>query len=293
MFSIRQQNYSSGTDYKKFSNSGKLFSKTASISYISNASDTLLYQEFSENGNIIFEVKEIKGFKTGVEKKYFDNGQIEHTGTFVFAYHDSILKSLKNGSFKYYFQNGNIKTVINYKNGKQYGKSFFYDDSGILKRMEEIKESGEILNVFKDETVNRTDSIGLKQGKWIDFSSFYSINNCQDKPNRIFYFKDNKPVGTWEYYDYNASKLQQKYIWRDSVLAQYYHYDVNGEIQQEGFMLDEVIKTGGWKVYEKGYLKFKGEYYNGEKEGVWLEYRKNGKVKTGIKYNGGKINRAT
>lgn len=295
LFSINQQNFSKGTDYNAYGKDGKLIRKIVSIPYNTSITDTILYQEFNENGNVKYIGTEIYGLKTGVEKKYFESGQIEQVGEYAIVYKDSVLNSLKNGSFKYYHPNGIIKAEISYKDGNRYGKSFFYDDSGILKRVEEIKKNGEIINIFNGDTLNRIDSNGLKQGKWINFSRFYSTDNCQDKPREILYFKDNIPTGTWEYYNYNGTTLHQKYIWKDSVLAQYFQYDLHGGLIKEGYMLNEAIRTGQWKEYDfdKGYLKFKGEYYNGEKEGIWQEYRRNGKLKKEIRYIDGKINRAT
>ena len=62
-------------------------------------------------------------------------------------------------------------------------------------------------------------------------------------------------------------------------------------LKGEGYILGEdKIEMGEWKIYDskKGYLKKKGNYYQSRREGLWLEYRKNGKVKKQTEYLHGK-----
>jgi uncharacterized protein len=290
IFSAWQQNFSKGTDYKAHDQDGHLLYKTTSIFIDSIGTEGILFQRFEENGKLVYEGIRINGLETGIEKEYYNSGQIEKIGNYLIVDKDSGKESQKTGVFKYYYKNGFLKAEIMYSKNKEAGKSYYYDDSGNLKRTREIFETGEIINIFNGDTVNRTDANGLKQGKWISFPFYVSEDDCKDIPNQIKYYKDNYPIGAWEYY-YNNGTIHEKYIWNDPAFAHYFRYNSDGNILEEGIIVNEEIKSGEWKEYDykKGFLKFKGLYNQGKKDGIWQEFRKNGEIKNEIKYNNGKV----
>ena len=195
-------------------------------------------------------------------------------------------KSFRDSIWTYYYNTGELKALINYKEGLKIGESKYFDKTGKLKRVEIINSDGSCFNIYEGDTVNYLDNKGSKQGKWISlpYHSDLNDNGCNDLPEGIRYYKDNKAVGKWEikserfYREYSKSV----YIWKDSTLAYCYYYSKNNNnIIEEGDIIDMTLKFGKWKEYDskKGYIKAEGEYYLNRKIGKWTYYKRNGKIK--------------
>ena len=292
IYSSKQQNFSTGTNIVSYDENGKLeykyfYQDTNSLEF-----KGLVFHKFAANGNLIYQHNEVNRLIYGEVKEYYDDSKISAIENYDIIQKDSIKESVKNGTFKYFYQNGILKAEITYKNNNETGKSFFYDDSGILKRIKIICDNGEIYNIYNGDTVNKIDSNGLKQGKWISFPyhSKYS-NTCQDQPNGIEYYNDDKPIGTWETFNYRATKLYRKFIWIDYELAKYFEYNYDEKLLYEGFKINQEIKHGEWKEYDSttGYLKYIGNYILDKKEGIWQEFKKNGKLKNEVLYENDKV----
>jgi len=153
--------------------------------------------------------------------------------------------------------------------------------------------NGEIYNIYDNDTVNQIDEKGRKQGKWISIPRSYFENSCNYNPNQIKYYKNDKPTGTWEYYSYDGKLLTERIVWQDSINSYCQSWGYNGKLIEEGSMINET-KNGEWKEYDynKGYLKYKGYYNCGRKEGIWQEFKKNGKMIKKIEYIEGQIKNA-
>lgn len=140
------------------------------------------------------------------------------------------------------------------------------------------------------ETINKTDENGLKQGKWIDTTqrSLIHKNYLNDKldgeyielwkPSKLTkvsgQYKDDEKVGTWKYYS-KGGKLTfelTQIARNDSIVIKRYSsrykpkmisyvkvYDhQEGYLHSEGYLLyeesfdgDESIEYGTWKYYDK------------------------------------------
>lgn len=87
------------------------------------------YRTFYETGNLIKQRGQyVAGAMNGEWKKYYQNGQLAETVTFV--------DNLENGPFKEWHENGNLKATGNYLNGDQeHGELRLYDESGTLEKI--------------------------------------------------------------------------------------------------------------------------------------------------------------
>jgi antitoxin component YwqK of YwqJK toxin-antitoxin module len=293
LFSAWQLNFTKGTNYSVYDNDKSIKYKIFSEHIDTLNDDIILYNNY-EDGIIKHKDQLWRGLKYGQEKSYYDNDSVQITGNYkIIDAEDGNKNSVKNGTFKYYHFNGHLKAEITYLNGKETGKSYYYDDSGLLKRIKVNEDNGEVYNVFDGDTVNRIDIDGRRQGKWINIPNAYSEDKCFDLPNQIKYFKDDKPIGTWQSYSYDGKHLTEKIIWQDSLIAYCMRWGYSNKLMDEGIMFNQ-IENGEWKEYDfkKGYLKYKGQYKCGQRDGIWQEFDKKRKLIKKIEYKEGqKINK--
>jgi len=290
LFSAWQLNFVSGTNYIMYNENGIVQTKIFSSHSDSLKNNIIILEKYDE-GKLISTENIIYGLRFGLFKEYYANDSIKLRGNFIILDNDSVKTSVKDGLFNYYYSNGKLKATITYSKGKEIGRSYFYNDLGILKRTKVIENNGAIYNIYDKDTVNCIDKKGRKQGKWISFpSSYYLKEKCYSIPNEIKFYKNDKPIGIWEYYDYGGSKLVEKIIWKDTINAYSIKWGYNGKLIEEGKMINQ-IKNGEWKEYDnkKGYLKYKGRYDCGVKTGIWEEFKRNGKIIKKIEYINGHI----
>ena len=273
LLSAWQLNFASGTNYMIFNEDGSINTKLYALLNDSLNEDVIVAESYS-NGKLVRSETEWRGLKFGLVKDFYENGQLKTTGNYIITDIDSIKTSRKDGIFKYYHSNGELKAEVSYSNGNEIGSAYFYDDAGVLKRVKVIESKNAGYNIYDNDTINRIDEKGRKQGKWISLQNSYSDDDCNDMPNRIRFFKNDKPTGIWEYYSYDGSQLSNRIVWQDSVHAYSQQFDYNGQLWQEGNLINE-IENGEWKVYDpkKGYLRFKGNYDCGERNGVWQQFK--------------------
>lgn len=284
LFSAWQLNFSAGTNYTVYNEDGSIRAKAVSKFNDSIGEDIIIYEKY-KNGKLLRKETHWRGLQFGQVNNFYDNGTLLMSGKYKIIDKDGIKTSVKDGVFKYYYSTGVLKAQVNYSSGKEIGNSYFYDGSGLLKRLKVIESSGEIYNIYDNDTVNRMDAEGRKQGKWISIPYSYSENNCYYNPNQIKYYRNDNPMGTWEYYSYDGKRLTERIFWQDSINAYCQSWDYNGKLMEEGNLIHE-IKNGEWKEYDykKGYLKYRGYYNCGKKEGVWQEFKGNGKRIKEIEY---------
>ncbi len=265
-------------------------SKRSEIVYDTTNSITSFKYYFDNNSiSTIFTM--LDNEKIGKYYSYYRNGNLEIEENYK---NISKGKSVKDGVWNYYFEDGKLKSSIHYNKGKKEGESKYYDETGLLRRVEVIENNGENYSIFDGDTVNYTDTNGLKHGKWITLkNSYYQGESiCNDIPNSIRYYKNDKPIGIWEekYRFYHGTK---KIVWLDSTITYIYIYNDDNILIEEGEMVDAEMKFGIWKEYqsENGFLSAKGQYFYNEKIGVWEIYKKNGKLKKVIDYSKNKSKR--
>lgn len=284
LFAAWQLNFTNETNYTVFNEDGSIIAKYHSVYNDSIKDDINLYEVFKK-GKLLSTETFWRGLQFSQINKYYEDGTIKMTGSYIILNNDTTKTSVKNGVFKYYHTNGILNAEVNYLLGNETGKSYFYDDSGNLKRIKVIEPNGAIYNIFENDTVNKIDEKGRKQGKWIRIPHSISEDYCFYIPNQIKYYNNDKPIGIWEFYSNDGKCLTKRIVWQDSLNTYCQRWFYKGKLQEEGYMINNK-EVGEWKEYDykKGYLKFKGQYNCGQKTGIWQEFNKKGEIIKEIEY---------
>jgi len=116
----------------------------------------------------------------------------------------------------------------------------------------------------QQDTLNRLDSKGLKQGYWKKYKQNILIYEGQ--------FIDNVPVGIFNYYHKNGKLKSTAHFLNGPLKVKTVIFHENGQRAAEGIFLDQ-IKDSIWNYYnEKGVLIKTESYLKGKKEGKWATY---------------------
>ena len=182
-----------------------------------------------------------------------------------------------------------------------------------------VAQTYEFLPGSKKDTINYTDVVGKKQGKWVLFG--------KHKPNTCFAptqkaeegaYKENRKTGIWmEYFCngnaknkitfvngrpdgyaivyYENGKVQEEGQWKNNrwvgALKQYYD---NGQVQHD-FKFNEGGKRDGVQTYkyDNGQTAIQGNFVNGKESGTIKEYHETGELKAEKTYNDGNVDVAS
>jgi antitoxin component YwqK of YwqJK toxin-antitoxin module len=124
------------------------------------------FQYFYDNGKLKEFFSKTNNNFIGKYITYLPNGNIENCGKYIL---DNNGFSVKDSIWSYYSTKGILKATIFYKMGEKSERSQYYDNSGLLRRIEVINNDGSKFDIFDSDTVNLSDKNNLKQGKWISF----------------------------------------------------------------------------------------------------------------------------
>ena len=171
-----------------------------------------------------------------------------------------------------------------------------------------------MLLLAQNDSLNKTDEQGWKQGKWIENSDGEDAEGCTAGTKiEEGYYKDNRKTGTWRRYYcngkiknelvYNADRsISSKDYYQDGKLKEegtwnsvgwigvYKMYHPNGKLYYEWEYDQGGKRTGRQKYfYDNGNLMFDGEWNGGKEAGVIKEYYENGALKSEKFFNDGKL----
>ncbi len=138
------------------------------------------------------------------------------------------------------------------------------------------------LTVFSQpKTMNKTDSLGRKQGYWKKF----------DEEGHVKYegnFKDNYPVGEFRYF-YPSGKMKARSVYTMKGKVSYtLMFDVNEKKMAEGKYVDEK-KDSTWRYYnDQEQLISEETFQKGLKHGIYRTYYPGGTINEEIHYLNGK-----
>lgn len=122
-----------------------------------------------------------------------------------------------------------------------------------------------------NESLNVTDSKGLKQGYWRKTNELGQLKYEG-------YFKDGKPTGHFTYYYPGGQKKAESDYSKNGTLARTILYHEVGGIKAKGNYLNEK-KDSVWNFYdEKGRLTSTENYKNNQRNGKSLVYYASGKL---------------
>jgi antitoxin component YwqK of YwqJK toxin-antitoxin module len=117
-----------------------------------------------------------------------------------------------------------------------------------------LAQTGGSYQVFKGDTINRTDSRGLKQGLW---RKYYRTDTlCSET-----LFKNNKPYGVSRTWNENG-KLKAEVV----------------------FETKDPRRASGVSFYENGKVMARGRYFDQKKDSVWVFYGENDSIKAIERY---------
>lgn len=286
MFSSWSLNYIEGTKYTCFNEDGSVNHNIHMQSPDTNNNEFTIVEKYSNN-KLKSKETTLNRLKHGRAIHYHDNGKIEMIGNFKILEIDSIESSVKDGVFKYFYPNDSIRAELTYSNGKETGKSHYYDENGELVRIKVNNPNGSCYSIFKGDTVNVIDSLGQKQGKWVSLIN----DNCNVVPEQVKYFKNDEPTGIWKTFSpYSNQVLVERITWLDSLHAFCERFDHEGQLYESGTLVHN-IENGDWKQYDtrRGIVKFKGEYVCSRKNGVWLTFNRKGKIIKRTEYKNDRI----
>ena len=231
---------------------------------------------------------------------------------------ETYVNDLKQGPTTYYYPDGKVRLVVNFVDGLENGIARELDTTGRVITYMEYKKGF----LVSRERINRTDSKGLKQGRWKYFYDDYTVKLEGT-------FKDDKRNGYFKEYDENGSLLSVKKFVNDveqvevqeiaslKLKTDYYpdgkvktvgsyngdvpegvrrEYSEDGKITAgyiftkgkltgEGIVDEEGNKEGAWReYYVNGTLRSVGNYTNGKPVGNWKYYYENGKLESEGKF---------
>ncbi|MFN8241271.1 MAG: toxin-antitoxin system YwqK family antitoxin [Bacteroidales bacterium] len=130
------------------------------------------------------------------------------------------------------------------------------------------------------DTINRTDTKGMKQGYWI---KKYPNGNRQYEG----YFRNDKPVGILRRY-FDTDTLRSVMMHKpDGKTVETIIYHPNGYIASKGTFVNQ-IKEGIWEFYSsasKNHLMLSETYHDNLKDGETLKYYPSGAILEKMNYS--------
>ncbi len=161
----------------------------------------------------------------------------------------------------------------------------------------------------QNDTINRTDTNGLKQAYWIIF--FENTDKILEEGR----YKDNLRQGVWKQYlndgtlsfeityvddepnglaktYYPNGQLAEEGFWKDDIwIGNYTTYYQNGNVNYKWHFSEEGLRLGVQEYfYENGKKMISGNWKNGLEAGVIKRYNDKGQVVEEQTFNNGEIN---
>ncbi len=173
--------------------------------------------------------------------------------------------------------------------------------------------------VFGKDTINKTDSEGKRQGKWVLFGK-HKPGGCYqpDQKTEEGKYTDNRKTGVWIEFYCNGNmmnkltftngrpdgyaimfnengKISEEGNWKiNRWVGTYKLFYENGQVQHEFTFNPSGKREGPQKYYhDNGQLAIEGNFANGKESGVIKEYYENGDVKAEKNYADGNVDVAS
>lgn len=122
-----------------------------------------------------------------------------------------------------------------------------------------------------DNTINRIDEKGRKQGVWIKYFPNSEVKRYEGQ------FKNDKPVGKFSYY-YEEGELRTEMFYHHENRSTVKNYFPNGNLMALGAYVD-TLRDSTWTFYSYEGNKIAIEYYiAGKKYGNFKKYHANGQL---------------
>lgn len=231
-----------------------------------------IWKDFYNDGKVKSEQRFVNNVVDGYKKEYTEKGDLKSIEKFdngkkVEKAKELIIPDV----FKAYYENGNIRyegsyldkvpigTHYHYKQSKQVCDSILVYDDTIAKK------------VFKCETFSIPDSaIIYEEGYLIEKGAVDSIRRKQ---------------GIWTEY-HLTGEVKTKGLYKDNNKnGEWIYYYPSGKVEQKGKYNKHGLPTGEWIwLYENGNTRIKENYKGGKREGLFQEFKEDGKLITKGEY---------
>ncbi len=270
---IRSVNYKDGKKQglsKEFDKTGRIIAITEySNDYIINRERINqidkaglkqgIWKSFHSNNKIAIESNYLNDTLSGYYKEFDMSGKITKLVKYL---HGTLLTdsiSEEANPVKWvedYYDNGKIKFRGGYKEGVAIGIHKEYPRDGSVTIAKEYDETGILIG---EGSMDENDK---RQGTW---KYYYETGEIKAKGD----FKDNLKTGEWIFY-YEDGKIEQRGKYnKDKPSGLWTWYYSNGNKWREENLI-KGVEEGSLTEYNKdGAVILKGEYVDGEREGVW------------------------
>jgi hypothetical protein len=109
--------------------------------------------------------------------------------------------------------------------------------------------------IYEGDTINYTDTLGLRQGKWIYFDSLNRISNITKIRDDRYSYEDEY----FEYYPNNEIARYEYYLMERTNFNLIEHYDTSGVITHRWFTGGVDDNSGSINIEYKEYFDKKGK----------------------------------
>ena len=169
-----------------------------------------------------------------------------------------------------------------------------------------------LISIFaftQNDTINRSDNEGLKQGYWIikfdnseqTFEEGKFVDNNKEQVWKQYLingtliseitYKNDEPSGYAKMY-YSNGQLSEEGIWeQDYWIGNYIAYYKNGTVNYKWHFTDEGLRSGKQQYfYENGKKMISGNWEKGKESGVISRYNEKGELIEKQTFNEGTLN---
>ncbi len=116
------------------------------------------------------------------------------------------------------------------------------------------------------QDINKTDSKGRKQGKWVKY------HEGSKQKRYVGTFKDDKPIGRFTYYYTTGEASAVTTFHNGGEVAYTKMYHPNGNLMATGKYLDQKKDSTWWYFNDKKEVLSKDQYLNGDLHGTCVVY---------------------
>ncbi|NVK03452.1 MAG: hypothetical protein HWD92_01460 [Flavobacteriia bacterium] len=210
-----------------------------------NREDHLLEGEwkfYTDSGTIANVIRYSAGKKEGLSETYRDS---------VVVAAEPFVNNRRSGLAKYFYPDGSIERWVPFVDGREEGKGYHFTPEGTVDAI--LTFQAGVLT--REQEINRTNRLGLKQGLWVDFH-----RNMQPRVEGTY--RDDLKHGYWKYYQRNGNLIRIEH-WILGVLQE-------GDDQTTKMEVRRTIHPS------TGEIATIGAYQDGEREGVHQQFDEDG-----------------
>ena len=263
------------------------------------------YITYYPNGKVRVKCKYKFDLLVGKAEEFYDNGQLKELSEYRIVRGDLGLKSALQGKQIKYYNNGHISHIIHYTKGVKDGILETYDQKGGLTSKTTYKQgykSGESIEYYKDGKVKSSCNVyesylvnGILYPLYYKGKSMYYYENGNLQAEIQY---ENGDIKSRKQFRENGQMLAYTvYEGEKRNIRHYTSYDeigvVNCKYSEKIIDLKETKQSyfryhGLYERFEAGQLLESYIFVDGEKEGEFKTYHKNGVLNTSGTYKNGK-----